>query len=42
MVPRPASCRREHKNDPRVREVARGKVTLEDVFIRLTGSEIRD
>ena len=32
----------KHKNDPRVREVARGDVTLEDVFIGLTGSEIRD
>jgi len=32
----------KHKDDPRVREVARGEVTLEDVFIGLTGSEIRD
>ena len=32
----------KHKNDPRVREIARGEVTLEDVFIGLTGSEIRD
>jgi len=32
----------KHKDDPRVREVAHGKVTLEDVFIGLTGSEIRD
>lgn len=32
----------KHRNDPRVREVARGEVTLEDVFIGLTGSEIRD
>jgi ABC-2 type transport system ATP-binding protein len=32
----------KHKNDPRVREVAHGDVTLEDVFIGLTGSEIRD
>src|SRR5579862_1670058 len=32
----------KHKNDPRVREVARGEVTLEDVFIGLTGSESRD
>ncbi|HTU84758.1 MAG TPA: ABC transporter ATP-binding protein [Solirubrobacteraceae bacterium] len=31
----------KHKDDPRVREVARGPVTLEDVFIGLTGSEIR-
>jgi ABC-2 type transport system ATP-binding protein len=32
----------KHKNDPRVREVAHGQVTLEDVFIGLTGSEVRD
>jgi ABC-2 type transport system ATP-binding protein len=32
----------KHKNDARVRAVARGEVTLEDVFIGLTGSEIRD
>jgi len=32
----------KHKSDPRVREVAHGEVTLEDVFIGLTGSEIRD
>src|ERR1700760_515627 len=32
----------KHKDDPRVRAVARGGVTLEDVFIGLTGSEIRD
>jgi ABC-2 type transport system ATP-binding protein len=32
----------KHKNDPRVRQVAHGEVTLEDVFIGLTGSEIRD
>jgi ABC-2 type transport system ATP-binding protein len=32
----------KHKNDPRVREVAHGEVTLEDVFIGLTGTEIRD
>jgi ABC-2 type transport system ATP-binding protein len=32
----------KHKNDPRVRKVAHGEVTLEDVFIGLTGSEIRD
>lgn len=31
----------KHKDDPRVREVAHGQVTLEDVFIGLTGSEIR-
>jgi ABC-2 type transport system ATP-binding protein len=32
----------KHKDDPRVRQVAHGAVTLEDVFIGLTGSEIRD
>jgi ABC-2 type transport system ATP-binding protein len=32
----------KHRDDPRVRAVARGEVTLEDVFIGLTGSEIRD
>ncbi len=32
----------KHKNDPRVRAVAHGEVTLEDVFIGLTGNEIRD
>jgi ABC-2 type transport system ATP-binding protein len=32
----------KHKDDPRVRGVARGEVTLEDVFIGLTGSEIRE
>jgi ABC-2 type transport system ATP-binding protein len=32
----------KHRDDPRVREVAHGEVTLEDVFIGLTGGEIRD
>jgi ABC-2 type transport system ATP-binding protein len=32
----------KHKDDARVRAVSRGEVTLEDVFIGLTGSEIRD
>lgn len=31
-----------YREDPRVLAVARGDVTLEDVFIGLTGSEIRD
>jgi ABC-2 type transport system ATP-binding protein len=31
-----------HRDDPRVRAVAHGEVTLEDVFIGLTGDEIRD
>jgi ABC-2 type transport system ATP-binding protein len=33
---------KKHSDDPRVRKVAHGKVTLEDVFIGLTGSEIRE
>jgi ABC-2 type transport system ATP-binding protein len=32
----------QHKDDPLVRQAARGAVTLEDVFIGLTGSDIRD
>lgn len=32
----------KHKHDPRVQAVAHGEVTLEDVFIGLTGTEIRD
>jgi ABC-2 type transport system ATP-binding protein len=32
----------KHKDDPRVRAVARGEVTLEDVFIGMTGSDVRD
>jgi ABC-2 type transport system ATP-binding protein len=32
----------KHKDDPQVRAVAHGEVTLEDVFIGLTGNEIRD
>jgi ABC-2 type transport system ATP-binding protein len=32
----------QHQDDPRVQQAARGPVTLEDVFIGLTGSEIRD
>jgi ABC-2 type transport system ATP-binding protein len=38
----PAGLIAKHKNDPNVRKLARGKVTLEDVFIGLTGSEIRE
>ena len=38
----PADLIATHKDDPRVREVAHGLVTLEDVFIGLTGNEIRD
>jgi ABC-2 type transport system ATP-binding protein len=32
----------QHQDDPLVLQAARGAVTLEDVFIGLTGSEIRD
>ena len=32
----------KHKDDAEVREVAHGEVTLEDVFIGLTGSAVRD
>lgn len=32
----------KHKNDPQVKKAARGKVTLEDVFIGLTGSAVRE
>ncbi len=39
---RPLDLIEKHKDDPRVRAVAHGDVTLEDVFIGLTGSEIRD
>jgi ABC-2 type transport system ATP-binding protein len=38
----PSGLIAKHRTDPRVTRVARGKVTLEDVFIGLTGSEIRD
>jgi ABC-2 type transport system ATP-binding protein len=38
----PAGLIAKHKDDPRVLAVAHGAVTLEDVFIGLTGSELRD
>ena len=38
----PRNLIEKHKDDPAVRRVARGDVTLEDVFIGLTGSEIRE
>ena len=38
----PKNLIEKHKDDPAVRKVARGEVTLEDVFIGLTGSEIRE
>jgi ABC-2 type transport system ATP-binding protein len=39
---RPLDLIDKHRDDPRVRAVAHGEVTLEDVFIGLTGSEVRD
>jgi len=41
-VDTPAGLISKHKDDPNVRKVARGAVTLEDVFIGLTGSEVRE
>lgn len=38
----PRNLIEKHKDDPNIRTIARGDVTLEDVFIGLTGSEIRD
>jgi ABC-2 type transport system ATP-binding protein len=38
----PARLIEQHRDDPLVQQAARGAVTLEDVFIGLTGSEIRD
>jgi ABC-2 type transport system ATP-binding protein len=41
-VDTPAGLIEKHKNDPMVLAVARGQVTLEDVFIGLTGSDLRE
>ena len=38
----PAELIAAHRDDPQVRQAARGEVTLEDVFIALTGREVRD
>ncbi len=38
----PAALIATHRDDPKVREAAHGEVTLEDVFIALTGRELRD
>jgi ABC-2 type transport system ATP-binding protein len=38
----PAGLIAAHRNDPEVRAAAHGDVTLEDVFIALTGGELRD
>jgi ABC-2 type transport system ATP-binding protein len=42
VVGTPAGLIETHRNDPRVREVAHGETTLEDVFIGLTGRALRD
>ena len=41
-VDTPAGLIKKHRNDPRVRAVAHGRVTLDDVFIGLTGADIRE
>jgi ABC-2 type transport system ATP-binding protein len=41
-VDTPAGLIAKHRDDPRVLKVSHGDPTLEDVFIGLTGSEIRD
>ena len=41
-VDAPAGLIEKHKNDRNVLAVARGQVTLEDVFIGLTGRELRE
>ena len=41
-VDSPAGLIEKHKDDPEVRRVARGQVTLEDVFIGLTGQDLRE
>jgi ABC-2 type transport system ATP-binding protein len=41
-VDTPAGLIEKHTDDARVRKVAHGQVTLEDVFIGLTGSDLRD
>ena len=38
----PAALIAAHRDDPEVRQAAHGEVTLEDVFIALTGRELRD
>ncbi len=41
-VDSPAGLIKKHRNDPRVRAVAHGRVTLDDVFIGLTGTDIHE
>jgi ABC-2 type transport system ATP-binding protein len=38
----PQNLIEKHRDDPEVRRVAHGEVTLEDVFIGLTGSTVRE
>lgn len=38
----PAGLIKKHRNDPGVRAVAHGRVTLDDVFIGLTGADIHE
>jgi ABC-2 type transport system ATP-binding protein len=38
----PAQLIAAHRDNPRVRDLARGEISLEDVFIALTGVQIRD
>ena len=38
----PRDLIRKHRDDPAVQRAAHGEVTLEDVFIGLTGSEVRE
>jgi ABC-2 type transport system ATP-binding protein len=38
----PQNLIEKHRDDPEVRKVAHGEVTLEDVFIGLTGSTVRE
>src|SRR2546429_8312876 len=41
-VDTPAGLIEKHKDDPRVASIAHGQVTLDDVFIGLTGEDVRD
>jgi ABC-2 type transport system ATP-binding protein len=41
-VDTPAGLIEKHRDDPRVVAVAHGQVTLDDVFIGLTGQDYRD
>jgi ABC-2 type transport system ATP-binding protein len=41
-VDTPAGLIKKHRNDPRVRAVAHGRVTLDDVFIGLIGQDLHE